>query len=167
MGATSVSRTTDARYHLGWYGAMTRMKPAGYTMVEILFVMLIMGVLAGFGYLRLGPAFERSKVRGAANVIATDIQLTQMLAVRHRQPVTFTVEADRTIRITDRADSVYVTRDLGGSDFGLETLEATASIEFFPSGVASGGTEITLSRGNTARKVTVTRTGQIRIENVP
>lgn len=147
---------------------MPELKRAGYTMVEILLVMLVMGIVAGIGYLRLGPAFERNKVRGAANVIATDIQLAQMLAVRQRQPMTFSVDGDRTVRIKDRGDSVYRERPMGdASDFGLEQLEATADIEFFPSGIAGGNTVVTLRRGNTTRQVSVTRTGQIRIENVP
>lgn len=149
---------------------MTRSpRNAGFSFIEILVVMLIMGILTGLAYLRFGPQFERSRVRAAANVIAADLQTAQVLAARESEPILFAVNASaRTYTITTRAgDTVYVSRNMAsGSDYEVDTLRTSVtSIQFFPNGITSGGATVTVASKSYRRSVTLSRAGQIRMNS--
>lgn len=143
----------------------------GYTLVEILMVVIIFGVLTTIAILNLGPALQHARVRGAANELATDLQYAQLLAVRERTPMLLTVDAStRSYEITDRQqDTVYRTREFGdSSDYLLDELSASPSaVELFPNGVAGTNATFTLGINGFRRQVSLTRAGQIRITNVP
>ena len=147
-------------------------RPApGYTVIELMTVIAVLGILTGIAYVRLGPAFTRAKVRGAANLIATDLQQAQMLAVRHRHPIVVDVNVGATryaIR-TRAADTVYVDVQFGpGTEFPLDEFTATpATIEFFPNGVSGADATFTVGIDGYRRQVSLTRAGQIRISSAP
>ena len=142
---------------------------AGFSFIEILIVMLIMGILTSMAYLRFGPQFQRSRVRAAANIIATDLQTAQVLAARERKPIVFSIDAAaRTYTITTRAaDTVYVLRSMADdSDYEVDTLRTTAtSIEFFPNGITSGAATVSVASDAYSRSVTLSRAGQIRVSS--
>lgn len=149
---------------------MSRRGEAGYTLVEMLMVLVMMALLAGYAFVRFGPALEHSNVRGAANVLASDVQYAQMLAVRERKPIVVSVNTSAmTYTVSDRGGTVYRSRAFGPTDdFPLDELRAVpASVELFPSGVANASATIVLGRGGYEREVSVTRAGQVRVSDVP
>ena len=140
----------------------------GYTMIELVVVIVLVGMLTSLSVVRLGPALEHSKVRGAANVVAGDLQYAQILAVRHRRPITVIVVSSTQqylIRDRDNPANVYRTRLLGAdSDFTLDEVTGTpTSVELYPNGVARETMVITLGLRGYQRNVRLTRAGQIRI----
>lgn len=143
---------------------------SGYTVIELLLVMIILGVIAGITYIRLAPALERGRVRGAASVMAGDLQYAQVLAARHRVPMVITVDGTAlTYRITGRTGTVYRTRDLGPSgEYDLDELSATpTTLEVFPNGVAAQSASYTFGLEGYRQRVTFSRAGQIRVATVP
>jgi prepilin-type N-terminal cleavage/methylation domain-containing protein len=147
-----------------------RVGRSGFTLLEIVLVVTIVGVMTGFTVYRFGPAFTRARVRAAANVIAGDLQQAQVLAARERQPIVLDLDASaRTYEIRDRAAStVYVGRSFAsGSDYAVDTLIVTATVvEFFPNGLTSGSATFRVATGaGYAREVTLTRAGQIRVRS--
>lgn len=56
---------------------------AGFTMAEVLAVLCVVGVAGAVAAPRMGGMLARMRVRGAANVVAGDLALTRMLAVRN------------------------------------------------------------------------------------
>jgi prepilin-type N-terminal cleavage/methylation domain-containing protein len=145
-------------------------RTAGYTVIELLLVMIIIGVLAGITYLRMAPTLERARVRGAASMLAGDLQYAQVLAARQRLPVVLAVNAgDLTYQIADRVGTIYRTRVLGGDgEFDLTEIAASpTSLEVFPNGVAAQSASYTLGAGPHRQQVTFSRAGQIRVSLVP
>lgn len=142
----------------------------GYTVIELLVVMIIIGVLAGITYARMAPTLEGARVRGAASLLAGDLQYAQVLAARQRLPVVIAVNTGaRTYQIADRTGTVFRTRDFGtAGDFDLTEVSATpASLEVFPNGIAATSATYTLGIGGSRRQVTFSRAGQIRVTTPP
>lgn len=143
----------------------------GYTVIELLIVMAIIAVLAAVAYVKMVPALERGKVRGAASLLAGDLQYAQVLAARNREPIVISVNtATLTYQIANRAGTtVFRDRNLGpGGEFGLDEVTATpTSLEVFPNAVAAQGATYTLGMNGYRRRVTFSRAGQIRVATVP
>ena len=140
----------------------------GYTLIEMVLVMVIAGLLMAVGIVRLAPALEHGNVRAAANVVAGDLQYAQILAVRYRKPISVVVASSTKqylIRDRDDATNVYRTRLLGpDTDFGLDELTSSpTSVELFPNGIARETMVMTLGLNGFKRNVRLTRAGQIRI----
>ncbi|HWP38866.1 MAG TPA: GspH/FimT family protein [Gemmatimonadales bacterium] len=147
------------------------MKARGYTIVELLVVIVVFGVLLSIAYTRLSPALDHARVQRAATVLATDLQYAQMLAVRQREPVALVINESLkgyVIRERDTA-TVYRQRFFGsGTEFLLDEFTATSPfIEMFPNGVATATTTFTLGLLGYRRQVRVTRAGQVRVIRVP
>jgi prepilin-type N-terminal cleavage/methylation domain-containing protein len=142
----------------------------GYTIIELLLVMIIIGVIAGITYVRMAPTLERARVRGAANILSGDLQYAQVMAARQRLPVVIAIDAVAlTYQIADRAGTVFRTRNFGAAgEFPLTELTATpASLEVFPNGVAAQGATYTIGAGAYRRQITLSRAGQIRVTILP
>ncbi len=141
----------------------------GYTLIEMVLVIVIAGILMSVGVVRLAPALVHANVRAAANVVAGDLQYAQMLAVRYRKPIAVIVASSTKqylIRDRDDATNVYRTRLLGPeTDFGLDELTSSpsTSVELFPNGLARETMVMTLGLHGFQRQVRLTRAGQIRI----
>ena len=58
-------------------------RKAGFTMVELVAVLCILALVFALGYPRMDAALTRMRVRGAGNVVAGDLALLRMLAVRN------------------------------------------------------------------------------------
>jgi prepilin-type N-terminal cleavage/methylation domain-containing protein len=143
----------------------------GYSVIELLFVMVVLGILLTITYLKAEPALERARVRGAAGIMATDLQYAQALAARFRTPMVVSVNVtQKTYQIADRAGTnVYRLRNLGGSgEYALDEFTAApAAVEVFPNAVVAQSATYTLGLNGYRRQVTFSRAGQVRVVTVP
>ena len=141
---------------------------AGFTMMEILAVVIIFGVLATVAMPKVQGIMRSSRVNAASAVVAGDLSHAYTLAARSRRPVRLTCSADGlsyTIADRETPDSPMVSRLLGtDKDVKVDagTCSAT-SVDFFPNGLASTGFDVTLASGGSARLVTMSRAGKVRI----
>lgn len=141
---------------------------AGYTLVELATVLVLLGIVSFLSYLRLKPTLEHGKVNGAASVMASDLQYAQLMAAKQRKPVVviLTVATQQYI-IRDRANAslVFRTRYLGsGTDYSLNSMSATSTtLEVFPTGVTRTTTTFTLGLNGYTRQVKFTKAGQVRV----
>lgn len=148
----------------------TRRGDRGYTVIELLLVMIIISVIAGITYVRLRPSLERARVRGAASVLAGDLQYAQVMAARLRRPMVVSVNSTAlTYQIADRGGTVYRSRDLSDAgDYALGELQATpATLEVFPNAIAAQSATYTMGAHGYRRLVTFSRAGQIRVTTAP
>jgi type II secretory pathway pseudopilin PulG len=140
----------------------------GFTTIELIIIVTIIGVLAGIA----GPATSRivrhSRTNRAATVIAADLQNAFAVAARQRQPVRINADAaTKSYQFTDRATGkVLRIRSFYGdtSEYRLSMLVFNpAQIDVFPSGVSSAPVVVDLANGDYARKITASTTGFIRV----
>lgn len=152
-------------------GQTRRRSVTGYSLVELLFALVVFGVLLTITYLKAEPALEHARVRGAAGILATDLQYAQALAARFRTPLVISFDLTaKTYEITDRSGAtVYRLRNLGGSgDYALDELTATpAAVQVFPNAVVAQSATYTLGLNGYRRRVTFSRAGQVRVVTVP
>jgi prepilin-type N-terminal cleavage/methylation domain-containing protein len=140
----------------------------GFTVIELLIVVAIMGVLAGIA----GPAMSRivrhNRANRAATVIAADLQNAFAVAARQREPVRISADAaTKSYQFIDRSTgNVLRIRSFYGdtSEYRLTSLVFTpATIDVFPSGVSSTPVVVDLANGDYARRITASTAGFIRV----
>jgi type II secretion system protein H len=140
----------------------------GFTVIELLVVMMLVGIIAGATIPRLTTAMERGRLQRAASVVAADLRLAHSMAARRSAPVIVVVDTTtRSIRVRNFSgtDTTFSRRLLGnGTEYGLQRLTTTqASVTVYPNGIASGPIELTLRAGGRTNRVSMTRAGQVRI----
>jgi prepilin-type N-terminal cleavage/methylation domain-containing protein len=140
----------------------------GFTAVELMIVVVLIGALAAFGFPRVAREIRRSRLNQAAAVVAADIEVAFTLAGRQRKPVTISyVSSAKELQIADRASpgTIIRRRPLGSaSEWKVDAVSTTGlPLTIFPSGVASGSFTIDLTSGSFTRRVTSTRVGLTRV----
>ena len=115
---------------------MAHQRAAGYTLIELVLTIVVMGILTAFGYTRLVPALTHARVQRAATVVAGDLQYAQMLAVRQRRPVAVIVDNALKGYIIRLRDTAVTFRDRyfgTDADYGLDSLSASPATFVFDS----------------------------------
>ena len=141
---------------------------AGFTMVEILAVVIIFGVLVTVAMPKVQGIMRTSRVNAAAAIVSGDLSHAYTLAARSRRPVRLTCDKLGTgYTITDRDNpaEVMVARSMG-TDKDMKITEgkcSAESVDFFPNGLASSAFDITLVSSGDGRVVTMSRVGKVRI----
>jgi prepilin-type N-terminal cleavage/methylation domain-containing protein len=140
---------------------------SGYTLLELLLVMVIMAILAAITYVRIAPALERARVRGAASVLATDLQYAQVQAARYRTPMQVVVDVgQKKYLITDLAETtIYRERDFGDDgQYSLDSFTASpVRIYVFPNAIVDQSALYTVGLNGYQRQVSFSRAGQVRV----
>ncbi len=143
---------------------------AGFTLTELLMVVVILGILAAMATPRFYRTINRSKVNEAAGVVAADLEQAVTLAARRRQPMQLSLDATASYSIRDRAtspaDTIRVSRVLTrAGDQGVESITFSRSpVQIFPNGMTDGALTVTLVGAGQTRIVTLSAAGQVRIQ---
>jgi prepilin-type N-terminal cleavage/methylation domain-containing protein len=143
-----------------------RTRRGGFTAIEMLIVMVIIGLMAASVMPRISRIVAEERIRKLQAAIATDFELAFALANRERKPVTITYNSTaKTLDITDRGtNTVLKSRYLGQNQtFSTTavTFSPTGGITIFPAGLATAAVTVTVSTGNFTRPISVTRAGQV------
>ena len=140
----------------------------GFTLTELLMVLILMGIAGGFAAIQIGKGLAQTRAQRASSMIGTDLKLAHSLAARSRNPMRISIDtAGRVFRVVDHAApaTVYGERHFGpAGDVPVQFMMATdTQIVVYPNGFASKGVSITIRAGDNRRTVSMTRPGQIRI----
>jgi len=139
---------------------------SGFSMLEMLVVLLIIGVLAGIVVPKISRSIRHERVNRASQVLVQDLQNGFAIAGRQRAPVRLTfTPATKTYVFTDRATgTVLQTRVMStGADFSLTSLTSTSNtVDILPNGIGSTAFTVTLANGDYSRTVTASTAGFIR-----
>jgi type II secretion system protein H len=142
---------------------------AGFTLTELLMVIVILGILATLATPRVYQTVARAKVNQAAGVIAADLEQAVTLAGRRRQPVVVTLESATTYTVRDRVSSgtgaLRLQRVLTlAGDQGVSSMAFSRTpLQIFPNGTTDGAFTVTVGGAGLTRTVTVTAAGQVRL----
>lgn len=127
----------------------------GFTFIEILMVMIIIGVIAAFGIPRLRNSLEKQNVRSAKALLATLVATARGVAVSRGCPATLNLTVDSAwvtaCGVSPPATSVQVgTKKLIGDDFSVKLSPSVSTLVYDPRGIATAATAVTVQvLGNT------------------
>ncbi len=136
----------------------------GFTLIEVLIVITIVGILLGTAIPRVGTSVRRDRVNRAAMVAQGMIDEAALFAARRRAPVTVTLSGSF-LRISDRASSsVLRQRSFGaGQDLNAAlVISPSGGVTIFPNGRANAALSLTLSGSGESVVVSRTTTGILR-----
>ena len=143
------------------------MRRRGFTAVELMLVVIVIGTLAAFGFPRVARELRRSRANQASAAVATDIEVAFSLAARQRKPVTVSYDAGtKELRVADRATGAVLRRRPLGADTEWKIDQVTTTglpATIFPSGLANASFTVNLTSGSFTRRVTSTRVGLTRV----
>ncbi|MDQ4080803.1 MAG: GspH/FimT family pseudopilin [Gemmatimonadota bacterium] len=144
-----------------------RARRAGFSLIEMLVTVSMLAIMVGMAAPNVSRDITHSRVNGAAQIVAADLEQALSLAARQRRPVRVTIDqALKQIVLTDRVNGTVISRrQLGDlSEFKLYSVQgAPATVDLLPHGVATAATVVTLTAGNYSRRVTMTRGGYVRV----
>jgi prepilin-type N-terminal cleavage/methylation domain-containing protein len=137
---------------------------AGFTLIEILIVVVLVGIILGTAIPRVGTSVRQDRVNRAAMVTQGMIDEASLFAARRRTPVNVSVSGS-VLQITDRATgAVLRQRSFGAGEELNATLaiSPTTGVTIFPNGRANAALRIALSGSGESVVVSRTTTGILR-----
>lgn len=139
----------------------------GFSLVELLVVILILGVGMATTLPRFGAITNQTKVQRANMALQQDVQQAWAIAARNRAPIKLTFSsATMQLRITNLAGStIYKRTSYGtGGSYGLTSSELVmtpATITVFPNGLANDTVGVSITRSSYSRKFWVSKSGMV------
>jgi len=153
---------------------MRTKREEGFTLVELMIVVMIMGVLAAIAV----PSYQifnaQRRLNGAARVVMSDLMEARMKAVSLNQMVKVSIGSAE-YQIWNDADGNGTVADNEGDDIEKNisseyydiTLSASANPIFNPRGAATLGGTVTVTNPQGSKYVIVALTGRVRISDTP
>ncbi|HEU0151907.1 MAG TPA: GspH/FimT family protein [Arenimonas sp.] len=142
------------------------MRPRGFSLVELVVVMVLIAALATLGLAAIGSGLPGQQLRGAARELAAELRFTraQAIATGREQVFSLDVGEKRWRGAGDRSGELpaAIALEVTGAREELASPQVVA-IRFFPEGAATGG-RIVLRNGDAAWRVDVAwLTGEVRL----
>ena len=131
------------------------MAARGFTLLELLVVMVLIGLIGGIAVPRLSNAFLGPSVRAAALEVAAGLRGARSLAVTTGAATLFRYDPrSRRMTVADRVQGDPLADNLEVTFGNPDTGQAFPGVAFFPDGSSSGG-RVNLSSGGQSYVVTV------------
>ncbi len=142
----------------------TSRRRTGFTLIEVLIVITIVGILLGVAIPRVGTSVRQDRVQRAAMVAQGMLDEAALFAARRRAPVRVAVSGSW-LRVTDRASGTVLRQRSFGAGQDLNAalaINPTTGITIFPNGRSNAALSITLTGSGESVVVSRTTTGILR-----
>lgn len=142
----------------------TRGRRTGFTLIEILIVVVLVGILLGVAIPRVGTSVRQDRVQRAAMVAQGMLDEASLFAARRRTPVNVAISGSW-LQVTDRASGTVLRQRSFGAGQELNAtlaINPTGGVTIFPNGRASAALSLTLSGSGESVVVSRTTTGILR-----
>ncbi len=135
----------------------------GYSLVEILIAIAIIGILTGIAVPQTNIWIAHYRLNGATRLVWEDLQSAKMTAIKTNQTVTVTFDSATSYSFSQAGSTIF-TRNLT-QDYPTITLLTTGgnNITFLSTGITQNNQNpsITVQGTNTSKYVTTLWTGRI------
>jgi prepilin-type N-terminal cleavage/methylation domain-containing protein len=136
---------------------------AGYTLVELIVVLVIAAILLGLAAVRATEAADRSAVHAAAGEVVAVMTTARSLAIYRRAPVAVAIDTLSAALLVRHDTSLLFRRDLRSS-YGVGLVASRESTAFDARGLGVGAANLSLvvRRGAAVDTVFLSRLGRVR-----
>jgi prepilin-type N-terminal cleavage/methylation domain-containing protein len=138
---------------------------AGFTLIEMMLVVTIVGIVVLMAMPRIEQALVRRDLAGARAATATLILQAKASAVQRRRPVTLSIDSMRAVLTAPTPSGVrHIALVHIKSSFGVATSSSAGSITVQPTGLIATGTPFTVRfyKGSQSDSVRVTGYGRVQ-----
>ena len=144
-------------------------RQSGFTLLELLVVVVIIGLISMLAFPRIKEAFQASALSGARARVVTVYSAARAVAVETNRPVRMhfngnTIWVTATPRFSTSgsgtADTVGAVQSVYGI-YGVTVNSTVDSLMLDPRGLGMNGASIILSNGHGADTVTITGFGRV------
>ena len=144
------------------------MSRKGFTMIEIVVVIILIGLIAAIGFPRLRDGLEKQNVRSAKALIATMVATARGAAIQRGCAATLNMTVDSAwvtaCGVNPPAANVQVgTKKLIGDDFGVKLGPSAGTIVYDPRGIATvfQNTTVQVIGPNNQDSVVINQVGKV------
>jgi type IV fimbrial biogenesis protein FimT len=145
--------------------------PQGFTVVDLVIGMAMMGILATVAVPNMQPLMTTYRLNGAARDVMGDLMAARMKAVRQHRKVKVFFTDDHLYHVCDDANGDNAVDNCEGSaqlhdlqtNYAGVSVSATNHPTFSATGTAAGNTTITLTNTTGTKSIAVSITGQVKI----
>ena len=131
---------------------------AGFSLVEIMVVILLMGIIAGISTPPLFKYLASTRLQTSSDRMIADLQYTRTRAISNGTVLRFSTTIDGYTVINPSTNEVIRTRVFSE---GM-TLDVVQSTDFFPWGMANS-MDFVLASGGESRQISVLPTGMVEM----
>lgn len=145
-------------------GRADRARGAGFTLIEVLIIVVIAGILLGIAGNAVGNQVARDRVLRSAMVVEGMLSEASQLAVRRAAPVRIELSGSA-LQIKDRATNAVLRQRNFGPEFDLRAtlaVDPSVGVTIFPNGRANAALTVTVSGSDLSQTITRTATGIVR-----
>ncbi len=143
----------------------------GFTLIEMLLVILILGIIGLFGFPRMSAAMTHTNVRGARTTLINLIAKARTAATQSNRIALLKIQGDhafvllrpRRLAGLGDADTLGTVVRLGDS-YGVTVIATIDSVRFDPRGMGTGfgtGTTFLVSRNGYTETITIDGLGRV------
>lgn len=142
------------------------MRAPGFTLVELLIALTVLGTLLTLSWTGVRTFREASALRGAARQVVAELSLARRIAVNRRETVRFAAAGDD-LALTAEDGGVLIRLALAGPDaLPVDSLRVRpATLRFNARGQAAPGS-VYLYRGRRSIRIVCNFLGRLRVEGV-